>query len=436
MSKAQHLIVSPSPSDRNDVEIVLRKHQLDTLNNFKRFNVLLAHRRFGKTVLAIVWLMLKCLQCPHNRPQCHYFAPTYSQAKRVAWAYLKEFCSALPGTQFNEAELKAILPNGGTIQLGSADNPDGSRGIYSDACVLDEPAQMPPRMWSEILRPALSDRQGAALFIGTPNGRQGLFYDTYEIAGNDELWFRGIFKASETGVIDPIELQAAKRVMSDPEYAQEYECSFDSAIRGAYFAEEMTKAELEGRIGTYKYDSGKQVHIALDLGINDATAAWFFQTDGNMVNFIEYKEYVNTGLPDMVQHWRKMPYIYGKIIAPHDVRNRSLSTGITRQQTLTDLGCDVVVAPKTDLMDGIELARRFIQKCRWDKLNCFRGIEALRMYRSDYDDKRGVLSLRPVHDWTSHPADSFRYLAVTPLDTLTNTWSTIDYSQHDKGIIA
>jgi hypothetical protein len=257
----------------------------------------------------------------------------------------------------------------------------------------------------------------------------------YELAGTDDSWFRGTYKASQTGVIDPIELEEARKVMSTPEYEQEYECSFDSAIRGAYFAEEMTKAELAGRIGIGAHDSGHPVHIALDLGINDATAAWFYQTNGNTVNLIDYKEYVNSGLPAMVKHWRTLDYTIGKIVAPHDVKNRSLSTGVTRLQTLTDLGCDVIVAPKTDLMDGIELARRFISRCSFDKVNCFRGIEALRMYRSDYDDKRGVLALRPVHDWTSHPADSFRYLATVPLDSLTNTWSTIDYAQMDKAVI-
>lgn len=431
---AQHKVISQSQSAKNELDIVLREHQYAVFSDFKRFNILVAHRRFGKTVLAIVWLLIKALECPHNRPQVHYFAPSYAQAKRVAWNYLKDFCSTIEGTVFNESELKAILPTGATIQLGSADNPDASRGIYSDACVLDEPAQMPPRMWSEILRPALSDRKGCALFIGTPNGRQGLFYDTWTIAEDQpDEWYHGMFKASTTNVIDPVELQAAKRVMSGPEYEQEYECSFDSAIRGAYFAEEMTKADNDGRIGVFSYDSSRPVHIALDLGINDATAAWFYQTEGNRVTLIDYKEYVNSSLPDMVKHWRSMPYLYGKVVAPHDVKNRSLSTGITRQQTLTDLGCDVIVAPKTDLMDGIEYARRFIQRCSFDKLNCFRGIEALRMYRSDYDDKRGVLALRPVHDWCSHPADSFRYLATVPLDSLTNTWSHVDYNQLDRG---
>ena len=428
----KHKVISQSQSNKSELIISLREHQLSVYNNLQRFNILIAHRRFGKTVLAIIWLLLKALQCPHNRPQVHYFAPTYSQAKRVAWAYLKDFCATIEGTVFNEAELKAVLPTGATIQLGSADNPDASRGIYSDACVLDEPAQMPPRMWSEILRPALSDRKGCAMFIGTPNGRQGLFYDTWEAAENDDTWYRGMFKASETGVIDPIELQAAKRVMSKPEYEQEYECSFDSAIKGAYWAEEMTKADTEGRIGSYSYDSGYPVHIAMDLGINDATACWFYQINGNRVNLIDYKEYVNTSLPDMVTHWRKMPYVFGKIVLPHDAKNRSLSTGITRQQTLQDLGCDTVIAPKGDLIDGIELTRRFISKCCFNKINCFRGIEALRMYRSDYDDKKGVLMLRPVHDWTSHPADAFRYLATVPLDTLNNTWSHVDYTEMDR----
>lgn len=425
-------VISLSPSSNNEIDIVLRKHQLEVYNNFKRFNVLICHRRFGKTVLAIVWLMIKALQCPHNRPQVHYFAPSYAQAKRVAWNYLKDFCSTLEGTTFNEAELKATLPNGATISLGSADNPDSSRGIYSDACVLDEPAQMPPRMWTEILRPALSDRKGEALFIGTPNGRQGLFYDMWQVAQNSEDWSYGMFKASETGVIDSIELQAARRLMSTAEYEQEFECSFDSAICGAYWAEEMTKAEQAGRIGNFTYDSGKPVHVSMDLGISDATACWFYQTNGSDVTLINYKEYVNSSIPDIVKHWRTLPYLYGKVVLPHDGKVRSLSTGITRQQTFQELGCDTVIAAKTDLMDGIEVARRFISRCKFNKMDCFRGIEALRMYRSDYDEKKGVLALKPLHNWASHPADSFRYLATVPLDSLTNTWSDIDYSRIDQ----
>src|SRR5512139_1590895 len=192
------------------VFIKLREQQREVLRSQARFNVLVAHRRFGKTVLAIWILIHKALACPLHRPQVHYFCPTYAQAKRVAWAYLRDYASVIPGTEFNESELRAVLRNGAVIQLGSADNPDASRGIYSDFAVLDEPAQMPERFWTEVLRPALSDRKGGALMIGTPAGRHGLFYDSFTQAPNHPDWWRGMYKASETGIIDHEELESAQ----------------------------------------------------------------------------------------------------------------------------------------------------------------------------------------------------------------------------------
>jgi hypothetical protein len=359
----------------------------------------------------------------------HYYCPTFSQAKRVAWPYIRDFCAAIPGTVFNEAELKVTLPNGAIIQLGSADNPDASRGIYSDFVVLDEPAQMPPRMWYEVIRPALSDRFGGALFIGTPAGRHGLFYDSYEAAESDSEWFRGMYRASETGIVPEAELKSAKRGMAHSEYMQEFECSFDAAIRGAYWADAMERAQ----IGSVLPERDKPVHIAMDLGINDATACWFFQVDGNRARFVNYAEYTNMGLPDIVNDWRSRGYVYGKVVAPHDIEVRSLSTGQTRKQTLQQLGCDVVNAPQVGLIDGIEATRTFLERCSFDKVNCKDGIEALRQYRSDWQDKKGVLQLRPLHDWTSHAADAMRYAAITGLNTLSDGWGgEINYREMDR----
>jgi phage terminase large subunit len=416
-------------SSSGKIEIHLRRHQQEVLRSLKRFNVLLAHRRFGKTVLAIVVLILKALKCPLNRPQLHYYCPTYSQAKRVAWPYLREYCQSIPGSLFNEAELKVTLPNGAIIQLGSADNPDASRGIYSDFVVLDEPAQMPPRMWFEVIRPALSDRLGGALFIGTPAGRHGLFYDSYEAAESDPEWFRGLYRASETGIVPDSELQSAQRGMSVAEYQQEFECSFDASIRGAYYADAMNRVS----IGTLAPVAGQKVHIALDLGMNDATAAWFFQVEGNTARIFDFAEYTNMGLPDIVNDWRNRGHVYGKVIAPHDIEVRSLSTGQTRKQTLQRLGVDVVNAPNISVIDGINSTRQFLSRCHFDKDRCREGIEALRQYRSDWQDKKGVLTLKPLHDWTSHAADAMRYLAVTGLDLLEDQWSNaIDYTQIDR----
>ena len=375
----------------------------------------------GKTVFAVIVLILKALECKHTRPQCHYYAPSYSQAKKVAWSYLKEYTEGLHAV-YNESELKCTLPTGAVIQLGSAENPDASRGIYSDFVVLDEPAQMPTRMWSEVLRPALCDREGGALFIGTPKGRHGLFFDSYELAEDREGWWRGMYRASQTRVLPESELAAARREMSKAEYEQEYECSFSAAILGAYYGEVMNEAEDAGRITEVLHDEQARVYTAWDLGVNDATAVWFFQVVGDRVRCIDYVEFTSTGLPEMIKWLRDKPYDYGRMVFPFDVNVQSLATGHTRKHTLQGLGVDVIVAPKLPLIDGIDSTRSFLKRVSFDAVKCKQGIEALRQYRSDWDDKHGVLRLRPLHDFSSHGADAMRYLAITRLSTITDEW--------------
>ena len=413
-------------SNTHVVDIRLREHQLQVIRSLRRFNTLLAHRRFGKTTLAVYLLLIKALQCPYHRPQVHYYAPSFGQAKRVAWATLKDVTKDIPGVVHHEGELKVSLPNGGIIQLGSADNPDSSRGIYSDYIVLDEPAQMPPSMWTQVLRPALSDRKGGMLAIGTPNGRSGLFYDLYNLAQEEDDWNSWIYKASETGIIDADELRAAKVAMSQPEFEQEFECSWDAAIKGAYYQTEMSELV---RYENILYDPQRPVYVTMDLGMSDATAAWWFQLDGDEVRFIQYQEYVNSALPDILASMTPKPTA---IIAPHDIEVRSLSTGITRRQTLENLGVTVYVAPKMRVLDGIEHTRMLLRRSVFNPKACHEGIEALRHYRSDWIEKKGVLSLNPVHDWSSHGADAVRTLAQLGTKPLANEWSRLDYSQYDK----
>lgn len=416
--------------------IRLRRHQLAAFEQVQqhRFTAISAHRRFGKSVLALVTLILAMHECSRPRPQGFYVAPTYSQAKRVAWSYLREFCESIPGTDFNESELKVTLPNGAVIRLASADNIDSLRGIYADFVVLDEPAQQNPEIWSKVLRPALSDRQGKAMFIGTPAGRHGLLYDAFVSADSgDPDWWATMYKASETGIIDEAELSSARRSMSQAEFEQEFETSWDAAIKGAYYTTEMAKAEAAGRISFVPHDSGKQVHIALDLGISDSTAAWFVQLSGEQVRLIDCAEYQGMGLPAIVAEWRTRGYNFGKIIVPHDVKVRELSTGITRLETLRSLGCDCLLAPNMPVADGIEQVRRLLSRCSFDRENCRHGVEALRAYASEWDEKRGVLKLSPIHNWASHLADSLRYLAVTGTDALAGVWGgPIDYSHMDR----
>lgn len=190
-----------------------------------RFGLLLCHRRFGKTTYAIIRLILSAMLCERERPRCAYIAPLYRQAKTVAWDFLKHYSAGFPGREVNEAELRVDFPqqNGARIQLFGADNPDSLRGLYLDDVVLDEPGQMQGRAWREVIRPALADRGGRALFIGTPGGR-GFFYELYQSALHDPEWLVKTYRASETGVIADAELHAMRRNMSDAEYQQEMEC--------------------------------------------------------------------------------------------------------------------------------------------------------------------------------------------------------------------
>ena len=389
----------------------LQKHLHTNLN---RFNVVVCHRRFGKTVFAVNQMItsaVKDIQVGKRAPRYAYLAPLFKQAKTVAWDELKRLLRDFPDVRFNEAELRADFM-GARIQLYGADNPDTLRGIYLDGVVLDEYAQMNPKMYSEVIRPALSDRKGWAVFIGTPKGKNE-FYDLYHTAPDKKGWARFLYKASETGILDDEELELAQQDMAESEYEQEYECSWSAALRGAYYAKEIEAAHEDERVGKVPYDPSKQVITAWDLGVADSTAIWFAQFDGKAVNVIDYYENSNEGLPHYIDVLNKKDYNYGAHIAPHDIVVREFSTGKSRKDLAYSLGIDFQVAPKLKVMDGIETARTYLNKCWFDETKTKKGLEALLQYRSSYNDKKKIWSQKPVHDWTSHASDAFRYLAIT-----------------------
>lgn len=192
-----------------------------------RFSVIVAHRRMGKTVCVLNHVIKQALLIPRLDGRFAYVAPYRNQAKAIAWDYLRRFAGVLPKIHFNESELECTLLNGSRIRLYGADNPDAMRGVYFDGVVLDEVADMKPNVWGEIIRPALSDRNGWAVFIGTPKG-QNLFYELYESAARDG-WFRALYRADETNVMPVEELEAARETMSDAQYRQEFLCDFSAA---------------------------------------------------------------------------------------------------------------------------------------------------------------------------------------------------------------
>ena len=403
-------------SDKKSIKIPyrpreLQKHLHDSLG---RFNVVVCHRRFGKTVFSINEMIksaVKDIMSGRTAPRYAYLAPLFKQAKTVAWDELKRLLREFPDVKFNEAELRADFM-GARIQLYGADNPDTLRGIYLDGVVLDEYAQMNPKMYSEVIRPALSDRKGWAIFIGTPKGKNE-FYDIYHSSIDKKGWKRFIFKASDTGILDDEELEMARQDMAESEYEQEYECSWSAALRGAYYAKELEQAYTDERVGKVPYDPSKQVVTAWDLGVSDSTAIWFAQFDGKAINVIDYYENSGEGLPHYIDVLNSKGYKYGAHIAPHDIVVREFSTGKSRKDLAFSLGIDFQVAPKLKVMDGIDTVRTTINRCWFDEGKTKKGLDALLQYRSSYDDKKKVWSQKPVHDWTSHASDAFRYLCIT-----------------------
>lgn len=349
-----------------------------------------------------------------ERPRFAYIAPYRGQAKTVAWDYLTHGVGPfLPhGATISISELRVDYPNGGQVRLYGADNADSLRGVYLDGVVIDEYADVDPRLWSEVLRPALSDRGGWAVFIGTPRGRND-FYKIHQRASVDPAWYSLVLKASQTGLISPEELASARLDLSEDQYAQEFECSFDAAVTGTYYGKLMAEAESDGRITGVPRDGAVQVWTAWDLGVRDSTAIWFAQMCGREVHLIDYYENSQQDLGHYVSVLAQRGYSYQGHILPHDVRVKELITGKTRLEVLERLGLkNITIAPEHRVEDGINGARVILPRCWFDKIRCERGVDCLKLYRSMYDEKLKVFSTHPLHDYTSHAADAFRYLAM------------------------
>lgn len=392
--------------------------QQDTVHRSPaRFKVVIGHRRLGKTHLVLTEIMDRGLRNMRKNPQYGYIAPTYGQAKRIAWDLLKGYVKDIPGVEVNESELRVDIPRPATrdrvrIMLLGAENPQSILGMYLDGVVFDEYGDMNPIVWTQIVRPLLSDREGWALFIGTPKG-QNHFFKLYEQSLTLPGWQGFMFKASETGIIPLSELEQNRAVMSESEYEQEFECSFSAALVGAYYGKEMEWLTTNGRITGVPVDVSLGVWTAWDLGIDDTTAIWFVQQYGRELRVVDYLETSGAGLDYYVRILKEKDYNYEGHFLPHDVRVRELSDGKSRLEKLQKLGLkNIKVAPKLPVVDGIEAVRTLLKTCWIDVRACERGISALRNYQRKWDQKNQVFQQTPLHDWSSHGADAFRTLAT------------------------
>jgi len=384
-----------------------------------RFTVVVAHRRMGKTVSAINHLIKAAIECNKPNPRFAYIAPTYAQSKRVAWDYLLEFTRPL-GAVANISELRVDFW-GRRISLYGSDNADSLRGQYFDGVVLDEIGDQNPKIWNEILRPALADREGWCLFIGTPKGRNH-YADLRDRAQVTEGWQLLEFKASQTGVLSDKELWAARQEMGEDKYQQEFECSFNAAIEGSYFGQIINDLEAKGRITTIDRDDLCKSFVAWDLGMGDSTCLWVAQLAGKEIRIIDCMENHGVGLDYYVSWLRENNYQGFTQYLPHDVEVRELGTGRSRKEVLEEAGLSITVAPRLSIADGIQAVRRMLPRC-WFDHKTKPGLDALRNYRREYNEKQQVFYDKPLHNWASHYSDAFRYLAIS-LDESDDSWSS------------
>lgn len=392
-----------------------RKQFREFFETDKRWSVIVAHRRAGKTVACIQRVIVKALIEGKTDGRYGYIAPFREQAKTVAWEYLKRYAHdvvANPADDFRESDLQAKLVNGATIRLFGADNPNALRGTYFDGVVMDEMADMRPALWGEVIRPSLSDRQGWAVFIGTPRGRNA-FYDIWANATTDESWFSVMLKASETGILPETELADARKTMSANQYDQEYECSFDAAIIGAVYAKELKATRDQGRVRRVPYDGERLVFAAFDIGRRDATAIWFYQVVSGEVRFIDYFEDNMEAAPYYASILKARWYKYDTLYLPHDADKGEAATGVTFSEVMRKAGFRVDVLKMIGLEDGINATRMLFPKMVFDAERCEPGLQALQNYRWGYNPRMGELKTEPVHDWSSHGSDALRYAALS-----------------------
>lgn len=380
-----------------------------------RFAAVVAHRRAGKTVASINDLIDAALRSDKPNPRFAYMAPYFAQAKDVAWGYLKQYTAPIPSVGVNETELRVDLPNGGRIRLYGADNYDRLRGIYLDGVVLDEFADMDPRAWSEVIRPALADRKGWASFIGTPKGRNA-FYDVFDRAEKSDDWFTLRLRASETGIVPEEELKALRAEMSPDEYEREMETSFDAAVAGAYYAASLSDARRENRIGLVPRDPNLQVRTFWDLGRRDATAIWIAQFVGKAINVLDYIEGAGQPPSYYFDELRSRGYRGCMVGLPHDGSRvgPENSTGRSYEDQARDAGFDVEVIQNQGqgaAMLRIDAARRLFPRIWFNADTTEHGRNVLLAYHEKRDEKRNI-GLGPEHDWASHGADAFGLMCV------------------------
>ncbi len=398
--------------------------------DFQR-GIMVIPRRNGKDLLCWNVMIAKAMQ---KVGLYFYMAPFYNQVRQIIWEGFdgsgRRFLDYIPAELVKtktKLDMRIDLANGSQIKLQGSDEIDRIVGTNPRGIVFTEFSLHKPASW-EYLRPILAENGGWAIFNGTPRGLNH-FYDLYQAANVDDEWYVQYLTRDDTGVptLEAIE-KDRKSGMPDPLIQQEYYCSFMSGVVGSYYAEQIQQLRDRNQIRQVPYDPKLPVYTFWDLGVGDATAIWFAQVFNREVRLIDYYEAEGEGIPHYIKVLREKEYVYEDHFAPHDIEVREFSTGVSRRETAQDLGIDFTVVPKLSFEDGKEAVRDILPLCWFDSENCQQGINALMHYSKKFNEKTQSYSNKPVHDWSSHGADAFRYMAIMMRNLI--EFQSMDHSKH------
>jgi phage terminase large subunit len=382
------------------------------------------HRRAGKDDV----LLHRTAVAAFERPATYWTAlPEYAQARKALWTAVnphsgkRRIDEAFPHAireSTNDQEMFIRFKNGSTWQLVGSDRYNSLVGAGVAGVTFSEFALANPSAWGYI-RPMLEENNGWAAFISTPRGRNH-FKSLLDMAKGNPGWFAQTLSVHDTGALSPDQLEESLSEytalygedLGRAQFEQEYLCSFNAAILGAFYAREMVRVRAEGRIQEIEPVPGKPVHTAWDIGVRDDTSIWWFQVVAGQVHILDCYTASGAGVEHYAEICHSKPYQRGNDYVPHDAKVREWGTGRTRTETMRSHGLNPILVPMATKMDGIQAARSTLARCVFHPRTEDTGLAALEQYRREWDDEKKTFRASEVHDWTSHLADAFRYLAM------------------------
>jgi hypothetical protein len=409
-----------------------RPHQMPLwthLRNGGKRAMAVWHRRAGKDEVLLHHTAIAAFERVGNFWHCN---PEYAQSRKSVWTAInphtgrRRIDEAFPvelRSNTSDTEMFIRLVNGSTWQCIGSDTYSSTVGASVAGIVYSEWALANPSAWA-YHRPMLEENNGWAAFITTPRGRNHA-HAMYNYAKGSPEWFAELLTIDDTEALTPAAAEEALREyialygadVGRAQFQQEYYCDWAAAILGAFYAFEIAAVRNEKRISPIEATPGEPVHRAWDLGVTDDTSIWWYQKHGSQLFILDHYATSGVGLEHYVEaiaeRERKYGWTNGNDFVPHDAKVKEWGSGKTRVETLQGFGLSPILVPWTTVQDGINAVRRTLPLCVFHPRCEEGGISALEQYRREWDDEKKAFRATHVHDWTSHPADSFRYLSTS-----------------------